>query len=276
YIEDGDQLSHLPNYQHTAITNTVEEIKWLLRDEIASAQLHTYPLTEQTLEMVCAHVKSSKLDRNCIYEAVPLNFVCGMEQSRTKFMQDFGCLSVSGHHLECEGSLYYLAMDKTQPCRRNYSSLVPPLGFKNQFFLVNEHLADQKVTASEIRNCEQLASHHKHSIDSNQCNVSFEHDSKDFESGKFYIESVEVVTEEGSENKGNGVSSRPKGSEKEKWENRTRRKERRDSERRGSVDSTDSESDVHQLRSSGFLNRELSNQPSEGRTQYKESLIKVT
>lgn len=78
------------------------QIKWLLRDEIASAMLHMYPLTEQTLEMVAAHVESSRQARNCICESISLNFVCGMEQSRDKFMQVCSyCIShvISSSHL---------------------------------------------------------------------------------------------------------------------------------------------------------------------------------
>lgn len=71
------------------------QIKWLLRDEIASSMLHSYPLTEQMLDMVAAHVESSQKPRNCISESIPLNFVCGMEQSKDKFMQ------VQGFHM-CE------------------------------------------------------------------------------------------------------------------------------------------------------------------------------
>ena len=63
------------------------QIKWLLRDEIASAMLHTCHLKEANLEMVVAHVESSHHARNCISESIPLNFVCGMEQSKERFMQ---------------------------------------------------------------------------------------------------------------------------------------------------------------------------------------------
>lgn len=63
------------------------QIKWLLRDEIASAMLHTCHLKEANLEMVVAHVESSHNARNCISESIPLNFVCGMEQSKERFMQ---------------------------------------------------------------------------------------------------------------------------------------------------------------------------------------------
>lgn len=55
---------------------------------------------------------------------------------KSNAFQEFGRLSVNGHHLQQEGNLYYLVQDKTQIRRRHFSSLVPPLGFKNQFLIV--------------------------------------------------------------------------------------------------------------------------------------------
>lgn len=49
--------------------------------------LHTCHLKEANLEMVVAHVESSHNAKNCISEPIALNFVCGMEQSKERFMQ---------------------------------------------------------------------------------------------------------------------------------------------------------------------------------------------
>lgn len=46
--------------------------------------------------------------------------------------QEFGRLSVVGHHLRQEGTYYYLVQDKTQMRRRHFSSVVPPLSFHSQ------------------------------------------------------------------------------------------------------------------------------------------------
>ncbi|XP_047479590.1 KICSTOR complex protein SZT2-like isoform X5 [Penaeus chinensis] len=257
YIEDEDQLAHLPNSQYQAIVTTVDEIKWLLRDEIASSMLHSYPLTEQMLDMVAAHVESSQKPRNCISESIALNFVCGMEQSKDKFMQEFGRLSVNGHHLQQEGTLYYLVQDKTQIRRRHFSSLVPPLGFKNQFLIVRPH--PHADDTAQLRQMENVCQMNKVSLSSPDVLKS---PPTKMQAAKVSFDTESLL--------GEGESSlRADGSEKEKWVRRRERKERRDSERRGSVNSSDSDSDDNHMR--GNFSRESSHQPSDIRVRSYES-----
>ncbi|KAK8725753.1 hypothetical protein OTU49_010461, partial [Cherax quadricarinatus] len=265
YLENEDQLGHLPNYQHQAIVSTVDEIKWLLRDEISSAMLHMYPLTEQTLDMVATHVESSRQARNCISESIPLNFVCGMEQSRDKFMQEFGRLSVSGHHLKQEGSLYYVVQDKTQIRRRHLSSLVPPLAIKNQFLIVRPqpHADD----TAQLRQMDFGCQTSKVSLSSPDALLS--------PPSRLQAARVSFDTERHiPEGEGESNSQRAEGSEKEKWVRRRERKERRDSERRGSINTSDSDTDVKKVRSS--FSRESSHQSHDGKLRLSESPKKST
>ncbi|XP_069157334.1 KICSTOR complex protein SZT2 isoform X2 [Procambarus clarkii] len=262
YMEDEDQLGHLPNYQHQAIVSTVDEIKWLLRDEIASAMLQVYPLAEQTLNMVATHVESSRQARNCISESIPLNFVCGMEQSRDKFMQEFGRLSVSGHHLKQEGSLYYVVQDKTQMRRRHFSTLVPPLGLKNQFLIVRPqpHADD----TAQLRQMDSGCLANKVSLSSPDALTSpparLQATRVSFDTERHFPECSGDVE---------NSNQRAEGSEKEKWVRRRERKERRDSERRGSINTSDSDNDIKQVRSS--FSRESSHQSHEGKLRSSES-----
>ncbi|MPC08798.1 Protein SZT2 [Portunus trituberculatus] len=236
FLEDEDQLAHLPNYQHQAILSTVEEIKWLLRDEIASAMLHTCHLKEANLEMVVAHVESSHHARNCISESIPLNFVCGMEQSKERFMQEFGRLSVVGHHLRQEGSYYYLVQDKTQMRRRHFASVVPPLSFHNQSinFRPQPH-ADDSAQLRQMDSSCQEAKASLSSPDTIRC------PSTRFQTGRVSFDTERRVSESLGEVEGGGIQ-RGEGPEKEKWTRRRERKERRDSERRGSINTSDSDS----------------------------------
>ncbi|XP_063888022.1 KICSTOR complex protein SZT2-like isoform X5 [Scylla paramamosain] len=263
FLEDEDQLAHLPNYQHQAILSTVEEIKWLLRDEIASAMLHTCHLKEANLEMVVAHVESSHHARNCISESIPLNFVCGMEQSKERFMQEFGRLSVVGHHLRQEGSYYYLVQDKTQMRRRHFSSVVPPLSFHNQSinFRPQPH-ADDSAQLRQMDSSCQEAKASLSSPDTIRC------PSTRFQTGRVSFDTERRVSESLGEGEGGGIQ-RGEGPEKEKWTRRRERKERRDSERRGSINTSDSDSDIQQVR--GPFSRESSHQSHDSRQRYSES-----
>lgn len=123
----SDRLKHLPDYQHKAVTTCVDEIQWLMRDEIAAFLLDIYPLQEQTLSLVADHVASSPGRASCLMEKVPLQFVFGPDQSLERFIQEFCKLVVNGYHLKQVGSLYYLVKDKQVATRKKTSSLIPPL-----------------------------------------------------------------------------------------------------------------------------------------------------
>lgn len=63
------------------------QIKWLLKDEIASARRHIFPVTVDTLDMVASHVCNSLNNKTCLYEQVDLKFVFGPEQSLSEFVK---------------------------------------------------------------------------------------------------------------------------------------------------------------------------------------------
>ncbi|XP_050730013.1 KICSTOR complex protein SZT2-like isoform X17 [Eriocheir sinensis] len=263
FLEDEDQLIHLPDFQHQAILTTVDEIKWLLRDEIASAMLHTCHLKEANLEMVVAHVESSRNAPNCILESIPLNFVCGMEQSKERFMQEFGRLSVTGHHLRQEGALYYLVQEKSQIRRRHFSSVVPPLTFHSQSINFRPHPhADDSAQLRQMDTSCQEAKVSLSSPDTIRCPASR------FQAGRVSFDTERRASENLGDMEG-GVTQKGEGPEKEKWMRRRERKERRDSERRGSINTSDSDSDIQLLR--GPFSRESSHQPHDPRQRYSES-----
>ena len=73
----SDVLSHLPSYQHWAVINVLDEMKWMLRDEIAFALTKTPEMTSGTLEFVRNHVQGSVGKSGSSVETVDLNFVFG-------------------------------------------------------------------------------------------------------------------------------------------------------------------------------------------------------
>ncbi|KAK7862806.1 hypothetical protein R5R35_004159 [Gryllus longicercus] len=150
YVDEAvpaDRLKHLPDYQHKAVTTCVEEIQWLMRDEIAAFLLDIFPLQEQTLSLVADHVASSPGRASCLMEKVPLQFVFGPEQSLERFLQEFCKLNVNGYHLKQVGCLYYLVKDKQMTGRKKTSSLIPPLGMKN---LYQPHMEDSTELWNDV------------------------------------------------------------------------------------------------------------------------------
>lgn len=138
-----DPLSHLPEFQNQVISKCVEKVKWMLRDEIASAALGSYPLTMSTLHMVTEHVETTANARSttrlhaatgapgCQVQRVPLQFVFGPEQSFDKFLQEFQHLSLPSYRLEqADKGYYYLVLDTeaSNTKHHHFGSLVPPLG----------------------------------------------------------------------------------------------------------------------------------------------------
>ncbi|MEQ2166151.1 hypothetical protein GOODEAATRI_024873 [Goodea atripinnis] len=83
----GDPLSKLPLPHKLAILATVDEIRWLLEDEIVSALCHSRVINSATLLKVAEHVLSSSGRPHCHCEDVPLLFVFGPEQSLEKFKE---------------------------------------------------------------------------------------------------------------------------------------------------------------------------------------------
>lgn len=62
------------------------DIEWLVRDEIAAAVRSAGPVTEQTLNMVVDHVKSSQDKAPCRHAKEPLTYVLSPETSHQMFL----------------------------------------------------------------------------------------------------------------------------------------------------------------------------------------------
>ncbi|XP_049514126.1 KICSTOR complex protein SZT2 isoform X2 [Dermacentor silvarum] len=142
-----DPLHHLPEFQNEVISRCIEKLKWMLKDEMASAALNSFPLTAEALHMVAEHVRSTAEARTttrlhattgapgCQVQKVPLQFVFGPEQSFGKFLQEFKHLTLPGYQLEQVDKDHYCVVldDKdSKVVRRPFGSLVPPLGLSDE------------------------------------------------------------------------------------------------------------------------------------------------
>ena len=78
------KLEGLPEFQYEKVRSCIDEVNWLLRDEIVCALHRTGNVTDSSLEYVVDHVRnSSKV--NCIHHDVKLQFVFGPEPSLKLF-----------------------------------------------------------------------------------------------------------------------------------------------------------------------------------------------
>ena len=94
HVNEGmDPLRLLPPKQRAAMEKTVDEINWLLEDEISSALRVNFPITENNLDRVAEHVVISKNRgyENCIHEKRYFMFVNGIEKASVLCLPLFIC-----------------------------------------------------------------------------------------------------------------------------------------------------------------------------------------
>uniref|UniRef100_A0A3Q3A3B7 SZT2 subunit of KICSTOR complex n=1 Tax=Kryptolebias marmoratus TaxID=37003 RepID=A0A3Q3A3B7_KRYMA len=114
----GDSFSRLPVPHKLAILATMDEIRWLLEDEIVSALRHSRVIGSITLQKVAEHVFRSSGRPHCHCEDVPLQFVFGPEQSLEKFKEEFRRILFSGYSLNAEqDNFFYLSLSRLHPQR---------------------------------------------------------------------------------------------------------------------------------------------------------------
>ncbi|KAM9530243.1 KICSTOR complex protein SZT2-like isoform 5-T5 [Salvelinus alpinus] len=114
----GDPLAKLPIPHKLAVLATMDEIRWLLEDEIVSALRLSRVIHSSMLQKVADHVFRSGGRPRCHCEVVPLQFVFGPEQSLEKFKEEFRRMSFSGYLLNGEqDNFYYMSLSRLHPQR---------------------------------------------------------------------------------------------------------------------------------------------------------------
>ncbi|XP_018594122.1 KICSTOR complex protein SZT2 isoform X2 [Scleropages formosus] len=144
----GDPLSKLPVPQRMAVLATMDEIRWLLEDEIVSALRHSRVINTSVLQKVADHVYCSSGRPQCHYEVVPLQFVFGPEQSLEKFKEEFRRISLTGYLLNAEqDNFYYVSLSRLHSLKLEVTGKQPAS-------ILNTH---EKGKASEqASNCEEV------------------------------------------------------------------------------------------------------------------------
>lgn len=105
HIHEG--MANLPRHQYTAVSNLVEEIHWLLRDETAAVLLDKPSPTDDTLSFVAKHVAESNNRTSCYLDKVPLHFVFSSDNSLPRFVEELKKLTIDRYCIKQEGGFFY-------------------------------------------------------------------------------------------------------------------------------------------------------------------------
>ncbi|XP_077463799.1 SZT2 subunit of KICSTOR complex isoform X2 [Stigmatopora argus] len=109
----GEPLSKLPLPHKMAVLATVDEIRWLLEDEIVSALRRGRSVGLPALLTVAQHVVRSAGRPHCRGEDVPLQFVFRPEQSLGKFKEEFRRTALPGYVLNAErDGFFYVSLSR--------------------------------------------------------------------------------------------------------------------------------------------------------------------
>ena len=115
------QLNHIPENQRRPVKAALNEIEWMLRDEIVAFLLDSFPIPETTLSavnnnkkkldyryltncpvilQVVQHVQTSPHRPSCRRKVVPLHFVLNPQESSRRFLVEFNKLSIQGENIQ--------------------------------------------------------------------------------------------------------------------------------------------------------------------------------
>ncbi|KAL4831668.1 hypothetical protein H8958_014707 [Nasalis larvatus] len=111
-------LSNLATPHRLAIETTMNEIRWLLEDEMVGALRRGGIPQSPALHRAAAHIHSSPGRSTCLRQTLPLSFVFGPERSLTQFKEEFRRLHLPGHVLlEDPDSGFFFVAAGQQPGR---------------------------------------------------------------------------------------------------------------------------------------------------------------
>lgn len=109
-----ETMANLPSHQYAAVSNLVEEINWLLKDETAAVLLDNPSPTEENLNFVAKHVEDSNNRSSCYVDKVPLHFVFSSDSSLPRFVEELKKLTVDRYSIKQEETWFYFVKTSLQ------------------------------------------------------------------------------------------------------------------------------------------------------------------
>lgn len=153
-IQDPETLVNLPDYQQKSIVRLRDEIKWLLKDEIATALLDVEPVTSSTLNTIVSHVSHSTGKPSCDIDKINLNFVYNTAESYNNFVEEFSKIVVSPYKL-CKKEDYFYLVKETplshlMPDAVQFNSSINDSSGINEDLDIFRSSSDQEKVKDEI------------------------------------------------------------------------------------------------------------------------------
>ena len=122
-MKQDNGLNGLPHSQNNAVSKIIEEINWLLKDEIASALRMHGPVTQSNLDIVAEHVKNSERAENCIFTKRFFKFVTGIEKANDLslpfFIFELESVNLNGYILKRVHKYYCVVVDNIEVDRES-------------------------------------------------------------------------------------------------------------------------------------------------------------
>ncbi|XP_076821511.1 KICSTOR complex protein SZT2-like [Clavelina lepadiformis] len=109
---EKEERSLMPEECSPCVQGVMKQVKWLLEDEIISSLRTCEPINTTTLNKVADHIKSTQ-SSNCLMQSVPLQFIFGIEKSKTLFRAEFERLRIPNYKLKKENQFYYLSVERS-------------------------------------------------------------------------------------------------------------------------------------------------------------------
>ncbi|CAB4059233.1 SZT2 [Lepeophtheirus salmonis] len=112
-VDDGTlNISKYTGTQKKALENIVEEIQWMMRNEIIYSMTKTHTVNESVLKKVTEHITVSINKPGCAVQRFPLSFVLKPEKSLKSFIAQFEEIDLlQGYKILREGNYYYIVQE---------------------------------------------------------------------------------------------------------------------------------------------------------------------
>lgn len=115
-LEKTDYIGkhQLNTIQRKAISEMVEDIHWMISDEIAFSKASSTHITQAMLKAIVAHVEASISKPGCSIVKCPLDFIMNREKSMEVMMEQISRIAIPNFKVIQKGRYWYLVRTSTK------------------------------------------------------------------------------------------------------------------------------------------------------------------
>ncbi|TRY67945.1 hypothetical protein TCAL_03430, partial [Tigriopus californicus] len=125
-LEKTDYIGkhQLNTIQRKAISEMVEDIHWMITDEIAFSKASSTHITQTMLKAIVAHVEASISKPGCSIVKCPLDFIMNREKSMEVMMEQISLIALPNFQVIPKGRYWYLVRTSTEDSSKSKLWLV--------------------------------------------------------------------------------------------------------------------------------------------------------